>query len=64
MVTTNRINNNDTCATGDYIDSNMVMAAAWNSLVTHEMMADSEDDARLWNEAWDIAKHNDFGLMS
>lgn len=48
------------CASHDFCDSNMTMLAAGQDL---KFWTDSDDiDDRLWNEAWDLAKRNNFWL--
>ncbi len=48
------------CASHDYCDSNMVMAAAFALIFGREFLPDgappSDSDCSLWNEAWGIAK--------
>lgn len=47
------------CASHDYCDANMPMAAAFESVMGRPALPDdgpmSDDDMRLWNEAWAIA---------
>lgn len=45
----------DVCASHDFRDSNMIMQPAFESLTGREMRADSQRDADLWNQAWEIA---------
>lgn len=65
VVKINRTADPQTCASGDYCDSNMVMLQAWENLtgtrenkihIHHQTVMD-----RI-NEAWDIAKLFDFRL--
>ena len=49
-----------TCRTGDIIDSNMCMGAAFTALGLDEPSADCQIETDLWNQAWDLAKSNDF----
>lgn len=44
------------CASHDFCDSNMAMAAAMQGILAREPDPGDEDDARLWNEAWTLAK--------
>ncbi len=62
VIANNRASNDDTCATGDMIDSNMTMGEAFEAIVGREEMSDSEADIGLWNAAWDLAKKNHFKL--
>ncbi len=49
-----------TCATHDYLDANMVMDEAFTTVLGRDMDAGSEDDAALWNAAWDLAIRHGF----
>lgn len=44
------------CASHDFCDANVYMLAAWESLTHREMDAASQEDADLWNAAWDQAR--------
>lgn len=59
----NRERNDDTCATHDYCDANMLMLDAFELI--HEPFFgedghSSEAHMRLWGEAWGIAKRTGF----
>jgi hypothetical protein len=43
------------CATHNFIDANMAMADAWETITGREMDASSEDESRVWSDAWDLA---------
>ena len=49
-----------TCASHDYLDANMVMDEAFTIIFGRDMDAASEDDAALWNAAWDLAVRHGF----
>ena len=51
------------CATGDYCDSTMAMAAAWGDMFTEDCDGDNDLHMALWNDAWAIAKANDFSTI-
>lgn len=44
------------CASHDFCDANMVMEEAWRDLGYGEVNPESQADADLWNDAWNIAK--------
>lgn len=44
------------CASGDYCDSNVFMAEAFEAVTGREIDPSSDSDARIWNEAWRLAK--------
>lgn len=44
------------CASHDFVDANMNMAAAFEKVTGREPQTDSDGDAALWNEAWAIAR--------
>jgi hypothetical protein len=44
------------CASHDFCDANMAMAAAMQGVLAREPDPGSGDDAALWNEAWTLAK--------
>ncbi|MDQ6960647.1 MAG: hypothetical protein Q9M27_06400 [Mariprofundaceae bacterium] len=52
-----------TCASHSYCDSNMVMLAAYESIMG--TVADFQEDAVVdyWNAAWSMAKKNDFYFL-
>jgi hypothetical protein len=59
-VLANRENpNGETCATHEYIDSNVSMIAAFQLVIGREPAADSDDDANLINAAWAIWRARD-----
>lgn len=60
VVTINEINDNDTCATGDFCDSNMLMDDAWLAVMKRELDCGSEYDMALWNRAWNLSKRIKF----
>jgi hypothetical protein len=51
----------DCCATHDYCDANMTMLEAWQYITGKDMIdVENEADAIMWNEAWDLAKADQF----
>lgn len=44
------------CATHDFCDANMIMDQAWRDSFGHEINADDEAQAEIWNTAWAIAR--------
>jgi hypothetical protein len=46
---------NRICATHNFIDSDMVMHAAWETVTGRETDAGSDDESRVWSDAWDLA---------
>lgn len=48
------------CATHDFADANMIMAAAWQKVFKAECDPSDDGHAALWNRAWDIARENEF----
>jgi hypothetical protein len=48
--------NDDCCATHDVFDANEAMAEAFELHTGFAIDADEEDQCKLWNEAWSIAK--------
>lgn len=48
------------CTSHDAVDANRVMAEAFAEVVGHPSRPDSDDDARLWNRAWLLAKRAGF----
>lgn len=48
------------CATGNFLDSNMLMAEAFGQAMGREVDMQSEKDVNLWNAAWEIAKDHNF----
>ncbi len=62
----------DSCASGNYCDSNMVMASAFIKVFDRscimpsdveenpELAAKEVEDLNLWNAAWTMAKENKF----
>jgi hypothetical protein len=44
------------CASHDFCDANMVMAAAFEKAVGREFDFDNPADTDLWNAAWDRAR--------
>lgn len=49
-----------TCATGDYCDSNVAMEEAFTTVLKRDMDLQSEADVDLWGRAWDRAKDMNF----
>lgn len=64
VISTNKDRNDASCATHDYIDANMAMAEAFKDLTGREFNLQSDTQTALWNKAWDIAKKNEFYLIS
>lgn len=52
--------NSPICHSHDFIDSNVLMADAFESILGRECDPDSESDAELWSDAWSIAVAADF----
>lgn len=50
------------CASHDHCDANMPMAAAFEAIVGRPVDPDSDDDAALWSQAWEIAQEHGFFL--
>jgi len=53
------------CATHDFCDANVAMAAAWERLTGKEFLhgtteAEDEQEMRVWGEAWDLAVRKRF----
>jgi hypothetical protein len=48
------------CASGDHCDSNMAMVEAWENLVDIELDPGSQEQADIWNAAWDKTKTEGF----
>lgn len=46
------------CASHDYLDANMVMDPAFTLVVGRPLDANNEDDAAIWNAAWEFATPN------
>lgn len=44
------------CASHNYCDSNMAMAAAFQGVLSREPDSASAADAALWNDAWNLAR--------
>jgi hypothetical protein len=44
------------CASHDFLDANMVMQEAFEDVVGRSPDSDSEEDAKLWTDAWAQAK--------
>ena len=43
-----------TCASGDFLDSNVVMAEAFAEVFARDVAIQDPADTTLWNEAWDL----------
>lgn len=57
VVTRNAaLNDPSICASHDFCDANMVMAAAFEKVMKREVDTQSDADLAVWNEAWDRAK--------
>lgn len=52
-----------TCATGDYVDSNMAMDEAFTKVVGRDISLQSNDDCELWNASWNIANIMNFDTV-
>lgn len=50
------------CATHDYCDANVVMAAAFTEVMGRPTDLHSDEDLKLWNAAWDLARARAFQL--
>jgi hypothetical protein len=48
-------------ASHDFCDANMAMDSAWRHLIGTEINADDEEQAALWNAAWEIARQRHIG---
>lgn len=44
------------CHSHDFCDANMAMDEAWGSFMQAHIDGDDESQAKLWNDAWDIAR--------
>lgn len=51
-----------TCASHDFCDANMVMLDAWKEVFSSHIDLQSEADTLIWNQAWQIAKANEFNF--
>lgn len=60
VIARNKRKSKGVCHSHDFCDANMVMLVAWNKIVAKRLGPTSEAQTLLWNEAWDIAKHNQF----
>jgi hypothetical protein len=49
------------CATHDFCDSNMIMAAAFYELRGYEIEFIDHEDMLLWGAAWSLARADRFG---
>lgn len=49
------------CASQNYCDANMPMAEAFAEIAGHEVDGDNDDDAALWNAAWQHARKHHLG---
>lgn len=64
----NAVNDVGICSTGDYCDSNMAMMEAFQRLFGRdpdflELGLDTSDDRDLWNDAWWLARNNEFRFV-
>lgn len=50
--------NRNICHSHDFIDTNMVMFAAYKHITGERTLKDKWFD--LWNQAWDLAKEKEF----
>lgn len=48
------------CATHDFCDSNVLMGAAFQAVMMRESCPASDQDAVLWDSAWDRARSSGF----
>lgn len=48
------------CATHDFCDANMLMADAFLAVTGREPDCESDADAALWSDAWDLAARYEF----
>ena len=48
------------CHSHDHCDSNMVMAEAFREVFGRDSDPASDEDARIWSEAWEEAQMNAF----
>lgn len=44
------------CASHDFCDANMAMEAAFRQVMGRSIAADSQEDANIWNDAWELAR--------
>ncbi len=52
-----------TCASHDVCDANMVMIEAWTKFFgVDDINFNDNEQCRLWNEAWDLAKADEFAV--
>ncbi|MEL4071690.1 hypothetical protein WKW50_16215 [Ochrobactrum sp. GPK 3] len=62
----NRSRNDDTCASHDFFDANIIMDEAFTRFFGRSTLSDSEsisdDDCDLWRRAWNIAKRKGFSV--
>lgn len=56
--------NSSICHSHDFCDANVFMNAAFNRYKKRDPQADSCNDAFILNEAWNIAKSNQFYIYS
>jgi hypothetical protein len=54
----------DCCASHDFCDANEVMARAIADVTGREVDVQDEGQRLLWNEAWDMARGNEFWSVS
>lgn len=60
VVRRNRQRRDNTCATHDYCDANMLMMAAFHEFGYVPCEVESADVVSIWNAAWDMAKRAEF----
>jgi len=70
IVAENKKTDDDTCATHDYLDANMSMDEAFTNIMGRQFVffdddkpeteKQNEEDAAIFNAAWNLAKMNDF----
>lgn len=60
IVFENRRRNNNTCATHDYCDANIVMSEAFARIYGRCCQPLSDADMAVFSTAWDEAKHSNF----
>lgn len=60
IVARNKMYADDICATHDFCDANMLMEEAWLEVVGSEIDLQSDAEAKLWSDAWSLAKKGEF----
>lgn len=57
----NKTYSDGACASHDFCDANMVMDAAFKAVVGRET-GDTDEDLKLWANAWDMAINHGFWI--